>query len=69
MRPLEDDPGAPEWFAFDGLYCMDPTLFFAEGNVVLTIGSAADLLMLLDKSQLEIVEKELRKGLLEDAYV
>lgn len=57
LAPLEDDPGAPEWFAFDGLYALDPVLFFAEGNVVLTIGSAADLLMLLDKSQLEVVEK------------
>lgn len=58
LRPLEDDPGAPEWFAFDGLYCYwDQTYFATSDGVVVTVKSSCDLLLLLTEAQLETIEK------------
>lgn len=73
LPPLEEDPGCPEWFAFDGLYCYDDITHFAtKDGVVVTVKSSCDLLLLLTEAQLEVIEnivlRELRDENEPDVY-
>jgi hypothetical protein len=60
LRPLEDDPGAPEWFAFDTLYTYQDTFFATEDGVLVTIKPHTDLLAILTDKQLSVIEDALR---------
>lgn len=69
LRPLEDDPGCPEWFAFDTLYCCQDTEFVTECGLVVIVKPRVDLLEVLDLGQLYNIEDIVRKAVLEERYV
>jgi hypothetical protein len=56
LKPLEDDPGAPEWFAFDCLYAYENVSFLTGDGVAVLVKPCHDLLMLLTEQQLQIIE-------------
>lgn len=61
LRPLEDDPGCPEFFEVRSVRTLNPMYFSNEGGVTLSIDSRAELLNILTDEQLTLVESNLRK--------
>lgn len=69
ILPLEDDPGCPEWFAFDTLYVLQETHLFTKDGVCVTVQPHSDLMLLLTETQLEIIEGIVLHSFKGDNYV
>lgn len=63
IRPSWDEPGCPEYFAIDSVYAYgQDVLFLTEEGILITIKPHIELLDVLTKHHLSLIEEALRES-------